>query len=227
MSKREQIDNELKEVAGNVANLLTPATSYWVPPYYFDNLADRILWNIRLKTGICVPYNAPKGYFNTLATQVVKKVTAAANSEVLTTEEELKIIAPGLIALQKKNPYTVPANYFALPNVTTITTKHKPATKVVKLKKWVMWSAAAVFVSIIALGVIALLKPSITHKNLEKQFTQVADNELVDYITWFATGDATLAEGLLEHNDEHAIFHATSTEELQAFLDQQTQTVEN
>jgi hypothetical protein len=227
MSKRVEIDNELQEVAGNVANLLIPATSYWVPPYYFDNLADRILWNIRLKAGISVPYNAPKGYFNTLATQVIKKVNTAENNEVLTTEEELKNIAPGLIALQKKNPYTVPANYFALPNVTTITNNHKPTTKVVKLKNWLLWSAAAVFISVLGLGVIKFINTANIETKVEKQFATVEDNELINYVSYFATGDATLADNTKEHNDVYAIFHATSTEELQAFLEQQTQKAEN
>jgi hypothetical protein len=130
-----------------------------------------------------MPYSVPKGYFDTLTTEILSGVKAAEvdepehiwsqeipfeipqgyfeqlSSQVLATIKEQDITA----TLPKDNPYITPPGYFeALPQQMLAAAKKNDKTKVIsihKLWKQLKWAAAALLICGIGLGSYKMFRP--------------------------------------------------------------------
>ena len=76
-----------------------------------DNILQELqeLKSILADTGFQNTYQAPSGYFDGLADEILKRVRAL---ESTTAEEEIKNLSPLLSSISKQMPHSVPAGYF-------------------------------------------------------------------------------------------------------------------
>ena len=115
MQNRNEILNELRDVAPLTATL-EKQNLYVVPAGYFEYLANEILQKIYQQSVTTTPvvstYKVPAGYFDGLAEGILQKIKAGNVSSESEVQEELKQVAPVLNTIDKKNIYSVPADYF-------------------------------------------------------------------------------------------------------------------
>ncbi len=124
MEKTTDILNELKSISPLIAGM-NKVNIYTVPEGYFSSVSTTIMASIleggklftRLEpqqtTGI------PEGYFDQLADSILRKIKIAE-----TAMDEIKNLSPLLHAIQNKNVFEIPSDYFNNLNK-TITEKIK------------------------------------------------------------------------------------------------------
>ena len=104
MEERTYILNELEQVAPALAGI-PKEMPFSIPEGYFEYMPVELLGKITLKN---TKPAVPEGYFDSLPGILLSKIKAAANGN------ELSGIAPSLIGLDKKMPYSVPTGYFEM-----------------------------------------------------------------------------------------------------------------
>ena len=118
MERRNDILNELMLISPLVAKI-DHVTPYQAPEGYFNQLEGRIMQRLspaentgqdpQLPVSNKNMFQVPEGYFDGLAASILNRIKASETSDV---NEELEILSPSLLGLNKTNPFVVPAGYF-------------------------------------------------------------------------------------------------------------------
>lgn len=226
---RENISEELNKISLVVANL--PKNNvYTTQPDYFNGLADEILQNIRQNELFTkakgITYIAPNGYFTNFADELLIQIKN--NSfEKDAIQNELNTIAPLLNTVPKNNLYTVPENYFNITNAVLPTQEHAIKKPTVVIKQWFRYAAAAIFIGILAVGIVQFLKTDSTSINIEKEIAKTSNEEIVTYLTNTTHTDFGTTNIVLDEHETLGLFEKATTEEIKTYLNQQPEMVEN
>lgn len=189
MKPQNTILEELKEIAPNfeVVDLVMP---YSLPKGYFEQLADTILErkDIALEIGNQTNhFQIPDQYFNGLADKILLRVKEMEDEEFLLNSENAEI-APILNTIPKVMPFAVPHQYFEKFSV-IIPSEKATVIPMKKMRNWMTYAAAAVFVGIMVTGSF-LFSDKKTSQDFEKYqnldvasaLDQVSDSDLNAYI---------------------------------------------
>ncbi len=192
-----------------------------MPENYFTNFHQQILLSIhknftsQLPSNKNNPYQIPENYFNSFADKVLALAKNNHNNTKNITEE-LSQIAPTLNIISKKQVYTIPANYFNDSNNVVSKIKNKPSTKIINIRKWVVYAAAAILTGFTVVGVINFLQPT-NNVNIKSAIANVSDDELNDFLN--DNKSATYAA--VNENEEIAdLFQGTATDDIVFYLDE-------
>lgn len=157
MNSDQTILLEIKDISPAVANL--PKTNpFSVPLDYFENNISTIISLIKGKDlthqndtvnfDLSIEKNEtvfelPKDYFETFGIQLMNKIHT-----VQSVDDELKEMAPGLISLRTKNPFTIPKGYFDRNVIEAPIRKIKLAGGI-QMKNFLRYAAAACIIGLI------------------------------------------------------------------------------
>lgn len=189
LKPQDTILNELKEQAPSLLEIGTHMP-YQVPHGYFEQLSTTILERTYMEKPEAAnlpAFQVPDQYFNGLALRVLQKlVKIEAEAETMYSENES--ITPILNTLNKEMPYSVPANYFEQFAI-EIPVEKANLIPVRKMRHWLSYAAAAVFVGMMVIGSF-LFSDKQTAKDFEKYqnldvasaLDQVSDSELSTYM---------------------------------------------
>lgn len=226
---RENISEELNKISLVVANLPKNIV-YTIQPDYFIGLADEILQNIRQNELFTkakgTTYIAPNGYFTNFADNLLIEIKNNL-SEKDTIKDELNTIAPTLNKISKRNLFTVPNNYFNAPKAALPTKEYVIKKPVITIRQWFNYAAAAIFIGILAVGIIQFLKPDNTSSNLEKEIAKTSNEEIVTYLSNSTHTDFSTTNIVLDEQETLGLFEKATTEEIKTYLNQQPEMVEN
>ncbi|MCU0321527.1 MAG: hypothetical protein MUE72_03875 [Chitinophagaceae bacterium] len=227
--KSTHIIQELQEISPVVANL-NNYNAYTVPPDYFNNLASEILQQIRtnelLEQAKGNPFIAPNGYFTTFASTLAEKMQEPKNycTEV---ENELNEVAPILNTIDKNNIYSIPSNYFIDSANTIKLSKEAKVIGLPQVTKWFKYAVAAIFIGVLAVGIIYFISPNTNEINIEQAVSKTSDEEINNYLTSAPNTDIIVSTNIIDETESLGLFDATSTEEIKLYLNEQPEMVEN
>lgn len=133
----------------NILNSLinTKSNTYRVPEGYFEYLSDSILLKINSKNN---SFSVPENYFTSLSDTILAKIKA--NDLQNESVSELVNVAPLLLQISKNQVYKVPDEYFNKIHFLAPIIKEVKVVQFVYLKPFLKYAAAAVIVSVIAIG---------------------------------------------------------------------------
>lgn len=226
---KENITEELNNISLVVANLLKNNV-YTIKPDYFNNLANEILelihQNELFTKAKGSTYIAPNGYFTNFADNLLIEIKNNL-FEKDAIKDELNTIAPTLSRISKRNLFTVPNNYFNTSKVALSTTEYVIKKPVIAIRQWFNYAAAAIFIGILAVGIIQFLKPDNTNTNLEKEIAKTSNEEIVTYLSNSTHTDFTTTNIVLDEQETLGLFEKATIEEIKNYLNQQPEMVEN
>jgi hypothetical protein len=189
LKPQNTISDELKDFAPKLMEVGIDMP-YAVQNGYFEQLAETILEKATIglvsKSNLS-SFQVPDQYFSVLASKILQRAKERANDEIsIYTENES--IAPILNSIQKEMPYAVPGKYFEQLSVKIPNEKAK-VIPMKKMRNWMTYAAAAVFVGIMVTGSF-LFSDKKQSQDFEKYqnmdvaaaLDQVSDAELNSYI---------------------------------------------
>lgn len=170
MKRNADILDELRLISPRVAEV-SDTMPYEVPPGYFQQFPSSVLaliskgnFNVEFPNGEfsslknitndtpAIPFDVPEGYFESFADRMLGLVKT--ENEV---DAELKELSPFLAGIPKSNPFSVPENYF---NELTLGMPEKvevrPSGKLISLKIWKKFAAAAVVSGVVFIAAMFL-----------------------------------------------------------------------
>lgn len=229
MKPQNTILDELKDIAPTLIEIGIDMP-YAVQNGYFDQLAETILEKATIglvNKSTLGSYQVPDQYFSGLASKIMQRVKESATDEIsMFTENES--IAPILNTIQKEMPYAVPEKYFEHFSVTIPNEKAK-LIPMKKMRNWMTYAAAAVFVGIMVTGSFLFSDKKQSkdfeqyqNMNVAAALDQVSDAELNNYI------DDNRVNSIddLSENERASLdnidgkIESTSTENLSQYLDE-------
>jgi hypothetical protein len=189
LKPQNTILEELKDIAPKLLETGV-RMPYFVQDGYFDQLGDTILEKATiglLPNSLNNSYQVPDTYFSGLASKILERVKEI-NVEETSLYDENESIAPILNTLPKAMPYIVPANYFEQLTI-QIPVERAKVVPMKKMRNWMTYAAAAVFVGIMVTGSF-LFSDKQQAQDFEKfqnmdvaaALDQVSDSELNSYI---------------------------------------------
>jgi hypothetical protein len=189
LKPQNTILEELKDIAPTLLETGV-RMPYFVQEGYFEQLADNILEKATvglISNTVNIGYQVPEDYFSGLASKILLRVNEI-DSENTSLYDENELIAPLLNTFSKNMPYSVPANYFEHFTIQIPVEKAK-VVPMKKMRNWMTYAAAAVFVGIMVTGSF-LFSDKQQEKDFEKfqnmdvaaALDQVSDSELNSYI---------------------------------------------
>ena len=194
MNSNQTILLELKQISPAVANL--PKTNpFSVPLNYFENNISTIIslikgkdltqqndtvnFNVSIEKNETV-FELPKDYFETFGIQLMNKIHT-----IQSVDDELSEMAPGLISLRTKNPFTIPNGYFDT-NVIETPSRKTNLVKVFQMKNLIRYAAAACIVGLI--GIIYMITkegdstPFVASTSNNQQSAELSLDDMVIYL---------------------------------------------
>jgi hypothetical protein len=189
LKPQDTILEELKDIAPTILETGV-SMPYFVQDGYFDQLGEIILEKATvgsLPNSLNSSFQVPDAYFSGLASKILLRVKEI-DSEETSLYNENEWIAPVLNTLSKVMPYSVPENYFEHFTIQIPVEKAK-VVPMKKMRNWMTYAAAAVFVGIMVTGSF-LFSDKQQAKDFEKfqnmdvaaALDQVSDSELNSYI---------------------------------------------
>lgn len=160
-------------------------------------------------------YQVPENYFNNFA-EIVLALAKNNHNNTNKITEELSQIAPTLNTISKKQVYSVPENYFNDSNNIVSNIKNKPTTKIINLRRWVVYAAAAILTGFTVVGVINFLQPT-NNVNIQSAIANISDDELDDFLN---TNKSATYAAVNENEDIADLFQSTTTDEMVFYLDE-------
>ena len=128
MQNRNDIYKELLEISELIAETDKKASLYEVPSNYFESFADTVMFKIKNAGALSAEheiaslspvvasidkkksiYDVPENYFENFPEKILGRIKAEHAKDV---SEELSMLSPLLSKAGKKNPYTVPEDFF-------------------------------------------------------------------------------------------------------------------
>jgi hypothetical protein len=182
MTEKEIILQELQSISPLLPSV-PQINVYKVDVNYFDGLRAELQARIIADgfAGVNQKLEVPVGYFDNLSTNVLQRIKALENNEVLT---ELEGVSPVVAAIGNKNVYQVPQGYFE-----QLAFVNKDTAAVVKmnpLRKIFKYAAAAAVVGIISVGAFKFANRDISPtmdantKEVVKQGNEIIKNGSFD-----------------------------------------------
>ncbi|MEP6467023.1 MAG: hypothetical protein ABJB05_11995 [Parafilimonas sp.] len=241
-------DNYFDNLAGNILSHVFIQSLPTVNPYlisagYFEHFPEIVLdklsvgsFNSKQKDLFAIP----EGYFDNLASNILKKVKQPVSGSV---QQELNELSPYLSKIPKENVYSIPANYFdELKPLTTSEHKEvKQETKIISMgsttRKWLNYAVAACITAFAFTGGYFLLsKKSASGKNsvlattdVQKQISVLSDDEITNYLkdnnniaVYTNVGDDDQQQSMELQN----LLQNVSDEEIQQYLNQDPESAE-
>ncbi len=205
MKGRSDILEELQLISPLLAGL-PKINVFSIPTGYFDRLPNHILQSVQEQHSISFTVDninkqpeadVPVGYFDTLADNILQKIK---NQSLESTQAELQELSPTLSAIQKKNVWSVPEGYFNNLSEVIFSKISRPAGKVFSLKRYesfsmVKYAVAAIFVGVMALGVLKFTGqhndsnnlPSYVAaaqkiQNIDEEMEKIDDEDIIQYL---------------------------------------------
>jgi len=189
LKPQNTILDELKDIAPALMEVGIDMP-YAVQIGYFEQLSETILEKAtigQLSTSNFSPFQVPDQYFSGLASKILQRAKESAADEIsMFTENES--IAPILNTIQKEMPYAVPDKYFEQLSVKIPYEKAK-VIPMKKMRNWITYAAAAVFVGIMVTGSFLFSDKKQSqdfeqYQNMDvaAALDQVSDSELNRYI---------------------------------------------
>lgn len=228
MSRNETILQELKQISPVVANL-SENNVYSVPTDYFNNLSGEVFSKIKteellssLKTN---PFSTPKGYFNQFEQNIIDKIKGAERISD-DVKEELSLIAPTLNNIPKTTPFAVPSDYFENSQKIDVST---PKSKVVKLftaRKFVLYAAAAVFTTVLGIGIVKYIGTKNCAISIEKEFAKTNEDDLKKYLEENTNVDLAIHTTNNDTEESTGLLENVSVEEMKEYLNTEAETAE-
>lgn len=222
MNNKQNISNELKEVAPTLAKLPT-GMPYTTPHTYFSHFPLNMLVKIKSTQPVQL---VPEGYFENFADHMLDMVKKEDVSY------ELASISPFLQNIPKNNPYEIPEGYFENnKNLLAEKVTAKPMAKVVKLfdqKAKIRMAAAAVCIGLL-FGSWWLFSPKAsepaemaTSEVFTKQLESINPNDMMVYLNDVDKASAAFAQTLFsaEESVENQL-KDIKTDELIQYLQQE------
>ncbi len=190
MKPQHIILEELKEIAPNLVEVGVHMP-YAVPKGYFEELAATIVEKASIvaidNNNSANIFRVPDQYFNGLANKILQRVKEIEEEGILLNAEN-ETIAPVLNTIPKRMPYAVPNEYFEQFSVRIPSEKAK-VIPMKKMRNWMTYAAAAVFVGIMVTGSFLFSDKKQSqefekYQNLDvaSALDQVSDLELNSYI---------------------------------------------
>lgn len=180
MEKKENILSEIRAVAPALADVGNNMP-FEVPEAYFE------LFPLQMLAKVAAPFqqpSVPAGYFEAMPAIMLAKV------KVLENAGELADVAPALIGVSRKMPYSLPAGYFE--NLQTSPVQAAPVIPIRSKFNMLKWAVAASVVALAGLFAWQYLDNSSVKSN-----TLVAANTVVAD----STANAELAAALASLED--------------------------
>lgn len=195
MKISEEILNELKEISPVLAKM-DRDNPFSVPEGYFSALSDRLLINIKIyaeqaDTSINSA-RVPDGYFNDLSSQILNEIKNQDKSV-----EEFTLLS----SLRDKNVFSVPEGYFESLSDQVLSKIAHRTTKVISIKSWMKYAAAAVIAGVMAITGLQIYNGSDANK-------QVASNDKLPTYIQSSFQYKTLAqvnEGIASLSDDQIV----------------------
>ncbi len=235
MENRQEISAELKEISPLLAEM-APVNPYALPAGYFIELPSAIIEKIRIEAVLQGAsghaYQAPEGYFEGLAGNILAKIQQqpGAASEV---RAELEAVAPFLNTLGKQTLYTVPQGYFEQADFATTARNKQKEGGIFNLKmagRWMQYAAAALVAGVLVTGAFLYSDKNeyaeyekYTHLDIPAELNKVSEEDLGKYLDnheHFVTAPEITAPAAQEVADENEPIQALSDEELGQYLKQ-------
>jgi len=229
LKPQNTILDELKDIAPTLMEIGIDMP-YTVQNGYFEQLAETILEKATIgmvSKSTLGSFQVPDQYFSGLASKIMQRVKESESDEIsLFTENES--IAPLLNTIQKEMPYAVPEKYFEQLSV-KIPYGNAKVIPMKKLRNWMTYAAAAVFVGIMVTGSFLFSDKKQSqdfeqYQNMDvaAALDQVSDSELNSYIDESRVNsidDFSENERASLGNIDGKI-ESTSTENLSQYLDE-------
>ncbi len=220
---RNEIKEEIQAIADSLAGIGNE-NCYRVPDNYFEELADEVMDKIQLPT-TQLPFTAPPAaYFEGLAGAILHKIKSdgiivEADSEVT---QELRELSPVMASINKKNVYTVPADYFTTFNVNIPKTTDRKGKMLTMPQpvRWMRYAAAAAVIGVVAISGIFLFRNNTnadnsTHITFTKDYhvplSSISDDAIANYLKTSPAADMDLIPSAY---DETMINAGNLTEQL-------------
>jgi hypothetical protein len=230
MWKRENIIEELKQISAVVAGI-PPINVYTVPVLYFDELPTIIVQRLKEGSSGLLPsipaqpvYTVPDGYFEAFPSKILSAIKANKSGSI---QEELMAMSPLLASIPKHNVYSVPEGYF---EKLKIDNQPIEKAKVIPFRKVMKYAAAAVTISVMAIGGYLFFDKNAQLKSLQSQETNVSaavntlsEAEIVNYLENHSTAMEVNSTPFYIPDagfDVQQVIKDLSDEELQEFLKQ-------
>lgn len=233
MENRQEISAELKEISPFLAKM-APVNPYALPAGYFAELPSAIKEKIRIEVGLQggsgQAYQAPEGYFEGLAGNILAKIQQqpVLASEVRT---ELEAVAPFLNTLDKQHLYAVPPGYFEQADFATTARNKQKEGGIFNLKmarRWMQYAAAALVAGVLVTGAF-LFSDKNDYAEYEKynrldipaELNKVSEEDLGKYLDnheHFVTAPEITVPPTQELADENEPIQTLSDEELDQYL---------
>ncbi len=185
---------ETKDISPAVANL--PKTNpFSVPSGYFENNIFTIISLIKGKdqthqketvnVNLSIEKNEtvfelPKDYFKTFGIQLMNKIHT-----VQSVDDELSEMAPGLISLRTKNPFTIPKGYFDT-NVIEAPIRKTKLAGIIQMKNILRYAAAACIIGLIWLSYMLIRvdgpRPMVASTSNKQQAAELSLDDMAIYL---------------------------------------------
>ncbi|MEO7049350.1 MAG: hypothetical protein ABI091_28865, partial [Ferruginibacter sp.] len=209
MSNRNQIQDELLSISPTVAEIPV-ANIFSVPDGYFKTLSDNILAALPADDGFLSsipkqPFSVPENYFDGLPGSILDKIK---NASIETSAEELLNLSPTIAGIDKKNVFTVPANYFDNNAENILAATLPQPAKVISMHKrssFSRYAVAAGITGLIGLSVISFFnnkgttdtnlfasaetktamadaKQIIKNNSFDQELNTISDNDIEQYL---------------------------------------------
>jgi hypothetical protein len=230
MKSPDNINKELKEVSPLISTIKNDNV-YSVPPFYFNNLAEKIIEIIKLfgrlpyNSYSVNPYTVKEGYFESLAESVLRKIQSE-EKELNEVTHELESFAPILNTINKRPVFKLPEGYFESFTIASSKTE-KPAAKVAYLRKiFSRYAVAAIIAMLMAVGTFYIIgkntrEPGNQALNVKSALKGLEDDEIIEFLQTHATaGDVTTAtsEKKNSENKIHKRLKEMSEKDIQQYL---------
>ena len=230
MGIEHNISNEIRDIAPTIANLGNH-TPYALPAGYFDSLAANILGAIKRYSAYKYSqvFEVPSDYFESLATNILKKIHQENQPRLESNEvhNELLEIAPLLAGLDKKNVFSVPADYFE--NL-SFGYNPKKSAKVISIRssirRWATYAAAASVLFILSTTSYLYVNHHLHNidksPTIEQRLADLDDTEIINYLKYDqeTTGDLIPSVSDQDPDINHLLINA-SDDEIKNYLDEE------
>jgi hypothetical protein len=194
MNSDQTILSEIQAISPAVANL--PKTNpFTVPLDYFENNISILIsiingthsndqkevlnFNLSIEKSETI-FELPNDYFESFSNKLMNKIHS-----VQTVDDELRELAPELISLRTKNPFSAPKGYFDS-NLFVSPTRNSGITRVFQMKNLMRYAAAACIIGLIGISYIVTKvdrsMPMVANTSNNHQAAELSLDDMVVYL---------------------------------------------
>jgi hypothetical protein len=232
MEDKHKILHELKEISPLLAQHEN-TNPYNVSSFYFDELAEQILTQIRTATAPAfslakkMPFTTPVNYFENLSNSILEKIEREEHKSAVF--EEMEEISPLLNTISKDTIYTVPQQYFdkiaSNTSADLVKSSAKPLTVV---RRMVSYAAAAIITALFAVGIFMFTgkdDETVQNKHIQSfsEVEKLSEQEIVNFLKTTSGSNNIVSSKnspAKKDSDIKSIVSQMSDKEIQRFLEE-------